>query len=358
MKKKVKESVLIIYDPLGRSNEVGHNDEIAEYASKVGSRHYSKVLIADNFSETKVQYQFIHKLLNVTKILVSTLKLFSKALRLQKEYSINIFNPNEDLISLALLLCLRKVFGLEWRFTSRFICTRDRRLLQTDSFFAIQFSKLLQSTIKASDKLSAETDKYAKHLSALTRISFRFVPYPPIDVSSGLIQVKIDRLNVFVPGAAREDKGFDELPGFIEKFAKLDISVMFLIQEAHEEWLNYSKTITLLKAKPNVSLLPSHISGSELSKTLKQCNILLLPYNPKTYSFRGSAFGRRGMYLGKMIITHPHTSLGIDAGRHNLLLNEISKNLKHIITDSTVINYQKGRKLARDAELSWEEFLQ
>jgi hypothetical protein len=163
---------------------------------------------------------------------------------------------------------------------------------------------------------------------------------------------------VVVPGAARMDKGFAELPNLIDKWQHLDIEVEFLIQSAQKEWPGYSEVLKELKTLSNVKILPSYIPSYQQSEILRNSNAILLPYFQTMYAFRGSAFARRGMYLGKVILATEGTTMANDAELWGFLapLDKVTSTIT--ISGNAFENYKRGRVLAKNAELIWDLALQ
>jgi hypothetical protein len=351
------DSLLIIHDPLKPHNKSSHNFDIIEYSLRVAANMYSRVILGVSVNETRSRLKIVKNFIDVAKIVLSTLNVAYQAFFLRCRYHVTIFNPNEDVISLLVLITIRKIFFQKWRIISRFICTRDRRLVEGSRFFETLICKILKRITRPDDKLCAETRDHAKELSLRTSMFIEFVPYPPIDTDLGFSQRDFRKIKILLPGAAREDKGLDELQSFVEKFQNQNIEVMFVVQEAHNAWVAYPDIIAKLKAMSNLQILPQYLSNEDLNLVINECDILLLPYRSSVYRLRGSGFARRGMYMGKLIIAHDDTSIANDAARSELLAPKVVSEIFKSLVERSLINYKIGRELAAESHLIWARIL-
>ncbi len=353
MLKDKEATVMIIHDPISPSNRSSHNQDVRQYSFTCASKSYSRVIHSKSYNETVGTSKFLRKIFDGLKIFHSSFRTAMKATVLQPRYKVTVFNPNEDLVSFITLLIIRKLLGQEWRLISRFICTRDRSLADIRPHDLGKFQNLLKFTTSSNDKFSAETIEYANHLSKLFNLEVTHVPYPPIDLDTGYKATFSRKFIVVVPGAARMDKGFAELPNLINKLNHLDIKVDFLIQRAQKDWPGYCEVLEELKKLSNVKILPSYIPNEELTEILRNSNSILLPYVQTMYTFRGSAFARRGMYLGKTILTSKGTTMANDAELWGLSAPIDAATSLKSVCENSFENYKKGRVLAKNAEQTW-----
>jgi len=350
--------LLIIHDPISPSNMSSHNLDIRQYSYSCAIKSYSRVLYSKSYRETVCTYKFLSRIINGVKIFLSSVRIATKATVLQRRYKVAVFNPNEDLITFITLLIIRKLIGQKWRLISRFICTRDRVLLNIRPQNIGQFQTLLKFFTSPSDKFSAETNEYADYLSKLFNLQVTHVPYPPIDLDIGGKSTSSRKNIVLVPGAARKDKGFTELPNLVRNLQNLNVEFEFFIQGTNKEWPGYLDVMDELQKLPRVKILPSYLSNEELSRTLQNSSVILLPYFKTSYTFRGSAFARRGMYLGKVILASEGTTMANDAELWGFLAPLHKVTSTKTISDNAFENYKKGRLLAKNAKLIWDLALQ
>jgi glycosyltransferase involved in cell wall biosynthesis len=194
--------------------------------------------------------------------------------------------------------------------------------LRKDSIPIEYLKKKISSSIRNADRISAETITYSEFLSHEFGIKVEFVPYPPIDSRFNEKQVRIDDDLYVSLGSARKDKGFEVLPVWITQIAQVNPKAHFIIQKATKEWDGYNKTLEEISRLNNVRILPSYIDEKRQYEILAAANAFLAPYDQVIYQYRGSAFARRAMYLGKSICVTPGTSMFLDAERHNLLFSQ------------------------------------
>lgn len=154
-------------------------------------------------------------------------------------------------------------------------------------------------------KLCAETPAYADHLAEVLGVMVSVVPYP---VHSEFVrsdasvnandETKItkDASNcsfiVACPGSARLDKGYLSLVEIFTNVRRRDPkqTIKFVTQTLPiTEALAYANYTNQLYAIPGVKLLPSSVSEEEMNALYKQTDLVLLPYDPATYAYRGSA---------------------------------------------------------------------
>ena len=353
MPKNKEGTLLIIHDPISPSNRSSHNQDVRRYSYTCAIKSHSRVIHSKSYEETVVTSKLLRKICDGLKIFHSSFRTAMKATVLQRRYKVTVFNPNEDLVSFTTLLIIRKILGQEWRLISRFICTRDRRLADTRPDDLKQFQNLLKFATSPKDKFSAETIEYANHLSKLFNLAVTHVPYPPIDLDTSYKSTLSRKIIVVVPGAARMDKGFTELPNLINKLHHLDIEFDFLIQRAQKDWPGYREALEELEKHSNVKILPSYIPNEELTEILRNSNLILLPYLQTMYAFRGSAFARRGMYLGKTILASEGTTMANDAELLGFSAPIDAAHSLKSVYENSFENYQKGRVLAKNAEQIW-----
>lgn len=154
-------------------------------------------------------------------------------------------------------------------------------------------------------RLCTETPAYADHLAQVLGITVSVVPYPvhaefvrPDEYTSISEEGEAkkdanDRVfNVACPGSARLDKGYLSL---LEIFTNVRLrdprqTIKFVTQTLPiSEALPYANYTSQLYAIPGVKLLPSSVTEEEMNTLYKQSNLVLLPYDPATYAYRGSA---------------------------------------------------------------------
>jgi hypothetical protein len=281
-----------------------------------------------------------------------------KAIKLAWHYDLTVFNPNDDPISLFVLQRIRNFTGSNFKIRSRFICTRDRMLLEKNSIFINKLKRKISNSLRYGDKISAETQIYSEFLSREFGFRVEFVPYPPIDVR--FIEVQIaSQSDLYVSlGASRRDKGFETLSIWIKQISQRNPLAQFVIQEANKKWHGYEKVIQGLSKLDNVKILPSYIDERSQYEILASAYAILAPYDQSTYRYRGSAFTRRAMYQGKLICVPLNTSMAQDAEMHNLLITPESLVSNLDTAQARRDRHILGTNLQKEAIVIWRGFLQ
>lgn len=345
------DGTLIIYDPLRPRQKATHHSDISDFIYETAQSKYSQIIVSKSYLEWKSPWRNLNRVLSVIFLVAHATNLVCRISVQNKGEKITILNPNENPVSLACLLFIRRLMHRKWRIASRFICTRDSILTDPNSRAALFFFKIVRKYVNSLDTYAAETLEYSNFLMANMNSQVMHVPYPPIDVPYELKSSPEISATFCVLGAAREDKGFLQLPQLISKIEAQVHGAHFYIQSAETPWKGYLETYNYLQGKDNVKLISSYLSGEEIQEILSKSHVILLPYDLETYRYRGSAFARRGMYLGKRIIATEGTTMSKDAIR--LGFNGSLKNFdKSKIADSV------SRKIRNEAIQAWDKFLQ
>ncbi|MBU0499534.1 MAG: hypothetical protein KJ558_06985 [Gammaproteobacteria bacterium] len=170
----------------------------------------------------------------------------------------------------------------------------------------IILSKKIATALKDGYKirLSAETPAYADHLAEVLGVAVSVVTFPVhTDVARSNSHLKPDNevevlkddhriFNVACPGSARVDKGYLSLLEIFSNFRRHDprLTIKFVTQMLPiSEALPYANYTNQLYAIPGVRLLPSAVTEDEMNALYKYSDLVLLPYDPTVYAYRGSA---------------------------------------------------------------------
>ena len=348
----------LLVDPIKTLERGSHNGDVDWFIKNFLDEQSIAFDRGFAIKKSKSEHKSAYKIGTLFKLtLVASANAF-KAIKLARRYDLTVFNPNEDPISLFILQKIRNIARSNFAIKSRFICTHDRILLEKNSIFINQLKKGVLTSVRYGDKISAETISYSEFLSREFGIKIEFVPYPPIDIRFNQGQINRNS-NLYVAlGAARKDKGFETLPTWINLISQVNPLAHFVIQAASREWLGYNKVLEALSELKNVQILPSYIDERSQYEILSSAFAVLAPYDQATYQFRGSAFTRRAMYLGKLLCVSPDTSMSMDAAKYNLLLSPESPanglNTSHAHQNRKTL----GLNLQYEAIQIWRNFLQ
>lgn len=167
--------------------------------------------------------------------------------------------------------------------------------------------KEIQIALEAGYKirLCAETPAYADHLADRLGTIVSVVPYPvhaefmhATDFSKVEEKQNLEKYSdsasfkISCPGSARFDKGYLRLLEIFSNVRKRDPrqTIKFLTQTLPiADALSHANYTNQLYATPGVKLLPSAVSEDEMNALYKQSDLIILPYDPVTYEYRGSA---------------------------------------------------------------------
>jgi glycosyltransferase involved in cell wall biosynthesis len=160
-----------------------------------------------------------------------------------------------------------------------------------------ELKKLLRGGYKI--KTCAETPRYANNLAKQLNSVVSVVPYP---THSRVVKKDVgpqsqdaqehDEFVVVCPGSARLDKGYLALQGIFSAIRQRDPShsVKFVTQSLPvSDALQHSRYTNQLYAIPGVLILPSTISEAQMNELYLKSDLVILPYDPLVYDYRGSA---------------------------------------------------------------------
>jgi hypothetical protein len=351
------QSVLLFVDPIKPLDKASHNIDVEWFVKNLLDNE-SKVFVrglATNECSSKSKTGY--RLRTLFKLIVVASGNAFRAIKLARQVELTVFNPNEDPISLFILQKLRSLSRSNFTIKSRFICTRDRMLLRKDSIPVDYLKKKISTYVRYGDKFSAETITYSEFLSHEFGTKVEFVPYPPIDTRFSEAHVRRDDDLYVSLGSARKDKGFEALPVWIKQITQGNPKAHFIVQEASKEWEGYKRALEEISKFKNVTILPNFIDERSQYEILASANAFLAPYDQATYQYRGSAFTRRAMYLGKSICVTLGTSMSLDAARHNLLVSYKSIVNESSISKDSSSSQAVGMGLQVESIQIWRNFL-
>jgi glycosyltransferase involved in cell wall biosynthesis len=188
--------------------------------------------------------------------------------------------------------------------------------------------------------ICAETPRYANYLAEQIRASVDVVPYPPHAIRQIDVLVadepKDRTFIVACPGSARLDKGYLSL---LEVFRAVQLrrpdgDVSFVTQTLPmSDALNHRRYTNQLYALPNVLLLPESITEEQMNRLYDTANLVLLPYDPATYKYRGSAVFMESVLRGIPVVAlgGPAFAEQVDFYRAGTVVNSVAEFAEHIL---------------------------
>lgn len=161
--------------------------------------------------------------------------------------------------------------------------------------------------------VTAETDGYRAHIGQFVT-GVGICEYPQnLDISKRRIdRTKSKRLTLGSLGSARPDKGFGALAGLIPRLLAFKTKeIEILVQEATQSWgYDYDATLSALRNYSQIKFLPGYLTNDEMNSSIKECDVLLMPYDSGIYEFRGSAMLFEAADLGIPMLVPSKTGLG------------------------------------------------
>ena len=174
------------------------------------------------------------------------------------------------------------------------------RFIGVLEFTQIPFQNSLYDLIKLINEnhytvqVSAEVPIYAKYLNnVLPNIEVKPEPYPIVEQEILLTKPKKNKCDTFyilLPGTNRIDKGYFDLYNIVKETLYHYPKVQFIIQDMKEYDKKFSKSYQKkLSLLPNLELLEAVQTRKKIEEMYEKANLILLPYDPGTYYYRGSA---------------------------------------------------------------------
>ena len=153
-------------------------------------------------------------------------------------------------------------------------------------------------------QLCAETPSYADFISQALAAPVSVVPIP---TDTPMLPHPADGPFVFLcPGSARHDKGFVQLWTIFSEIRRRDpeLTIRFITQTLPDrDIVHWQNLASQLYALPGVELLPTMISAAEMQRLYRRSHAVLLPYDPETYRYRGSAVMMEAAGCGRPALT-------------------------------------------------------
>lgn len=346
-------------DPFMPLSAPSHHSEIKTFIKELSKELNWNYLDAPQLNFASKNYGRLSFLRIVKEIVRQTEAVIKeqKILRMIGVHNVKYVNFNADIHWLFMALFFRSILNLNHSLRVRFIHTRDRRLSHRFSLDRLLF-KLIKILIRSDDKLAAETQSYCSYLSKTLNTTFLLLPHPPCDLPP--LKPKLNsssNLVISFLGEARVDKGFLILPDLISEFANEFPEATYVVQ-AHVNQLTpeIAKTIGLLDKFQGVRLLRKPISDCEMREILGRTDLILAPYQPDTYRFRGSSIVQKAQYLGIVVFVEKGSGMSMEASAKSLMITRVIESHEALDLRSTI---QTSFFVARQNEAKnlWRKFL-
>lgn len=167
----------------------------------------------------------------------------------------------------------------------------------SNSYFRNSLSELVDLMNKNHQTItvSAEVPIYARYLNVvLPKINVIAEPYP---LEDKIISVKKEKnrnadqpFTILLPGTNRTDKGYFDIYNLAKELLFEFPEARLIVQDMKKWDKSFNKKYQLkLKNLANVQLVDAILPRKEIEAFYDQANLILLPYDPNVYYFRGSA---------------------------------------------------------------------
>ena len=156
----------------------------------------------------------------------------------------------------------------------------------------------------------ADTDELVEAYADLLHTSVVRAPVPidgPALRQAALARSSPNPVIISALGESRREKGFLLLPDLVARVLKKDTGVRFQIQTSLNKpggEPGISDAIAALQDMqgPNLSLLPQELSTAEFIEVLGASHVLVMPYQPASYSRRSSGLLLHGLAAGLWVV--------------------------------------------------------
>lgn len=283
--------------------------------------------------------------------------------RIFQKYSINkndiIFFPSADYYGcLALLDHLSKIPSIKRpKIHMRMIGVMEYAnysMMKGKFSFFFELKKFLSEGINI--KLSAETPTYSRFINKILNIPVPYMPYPLIH-SIDPLRWECPKI-ITSPGQGRVDKGFFKIYSIIKEIFHKGHGKEFCfdIQDMRSSDLDFNRAYQqLLQKIPCLTLRKDILEYDEINSMYRESDILLLPYDLKTYEMRGSAVYQEGIAFGRPVVSTRGTGIAelIDRYQNGLLADNEHEFAQRIIelSEKSKAEIQEITKKARELYL-------
>ena len=215
--------------------------------------------------------------------------IFKKILELEDKYEkINILLPSAEPMSIRLMenLGIGLKGNLHWKI--RLIGSQERGLLSNRN--ETERVRKFAETNMDNVKIGYETFPYKDYLLG-KGFNQKFLHWSPFPASyeSHKKSAKTNLTTLGFLGSAKERKGFEAIPVIYSKLEKSKLKFNFLVQKAAYPWQSYEETLTTLESLSRITFLDGQIEASEISSAIRQCDLIVLPYDSESYALAASA---------------------------------------------------------------------
>jgi glycosyltransferase involved in cell wall biosynthesis len=254
------------------------------------------------------------------KVLIRKVYKFIKSLSLSNLGEINILFPSPDPLSVELAKKLSESkIKTVINFLFRIIGNESRGALASN--FELDTINQIAKIHKNKVKIGYETSGYLNYLLKKhfdKNVTF-WSPWPEFEVRQ-ITKSSRYILNIGFMGAAKSRKGFDLIPNILNEIQKNNIDFKAYIQRATYPWAEYELTLKKLDSffSKHCVLLPNSLELNELQSYINNLDVIILPYDPKSYSINASGIVYHACDARVPILTFEGVGFASELEKYNL----------------------------------------
>ena len=203
---------------------------------------------------------------------------------------IRIIFPTTDPLSVDLAKKLLKKYHSNLCFLFRIVGSESRGQIANGK--ELEELKLMSEIFPNSIRIGFETSGYRKLLMQLgfNKELLFWSPWPQLDNSTEMAFNNKNIIKIGFLGMAKKRKGFDLIPDICREILATGINFEISVQETIYPWPEYERTLLQLKTQfqSNCKILPASLTLTDLQNEIKKLDLLILPYDPYSYSINAS----------------------------------------------------------------------
>jgi len=274
-------------------------------------------------------------------------------LRVQQKYSGIIFTT-------ACPFAINTVYALEARKIHTAIYFRLTNTSETRGAIAkiYDYNKLIENSKSfnyVKIRFGIETEQYLTKLNSEHNSKFYISPFPYIEKS--IKSYSNDKpLTISFLGYPTKDKGHDQIFPIVEKVSKLKPNYKWQIQLYENDPIHFP----LKKLSTNLLIVNGKISSVEMLELMNQTDIMILPYNPKSFDYHASAMHYSAMDHVIPVFCFQGSTFAYDILKFNS--GFVSKNLQGMcdalvkIRSDQIIEWKNGCEMYNSSRDAANEF--
>ena len=214
-----------------------------------------------------------------------------------------------------------------------------------------------------STHLFTDTTALATSYRMISGITVINLPIPQIEFNQENILIKSqykNKLSILYIGNISNYRGFRFIPSIIESVLSEFPDVEFVIQVKADPSSDDARTMTAISDafSKKVRFIFGNLSPSEYLRTMKDADIVLLPYLPSYYCFGSSGVFTEAAALAKVLVITKGTTMETTSNEYNLgavISEEYTADAFSVSLKEAVRNFEVLDKKAKDSYISFAQ---